>query len=76
MMNGIFGGMWFGWIFWIVLIALIIWVVIQFSNRNRNQSNQSTNIVEKETPLDILKKRYAKGEITKEEFERMKNDLM
>ena len=74
MMNGIFGGMWFGWIFWIVLLGLIVWFVIQFSNRNR--FNQSTNIVEKETPLDILKKRYAKGEITKEEFERMKNDLM
>jgi putative membrane protein len=28
-----------------------------------------------ETPLDILKKRYARGEIGKEEFEEMKKDL-
>jgi len=74
MINGMFGGMWFGWLFWIVLIAVIVWAIVQFNNRN--QPTNSTNIVEKETPLDILKKRYAKGEITKEEFEQMKEDLM
>ena len=29
----------------------------------------------RETPLEILQRRYAMGEITKEEFERIRNDL-
>lgn len=66
-----FGGMWFGWIFWIVLIALIIWLVVNQSNRNK----QIYQPPQQDSAIDILKKRYAKGEISKEEYEQMKKDL-
>lgn len=36
---------------------------------------QATNSPESETPLNIVKMRYAKGEITKEEFDQIKEDL-
>jgi len=72
MMNG-FGGMWFGWIFWIIIIVVFVWVVIQYNNRYQQRPPGDKP---GESAMDILKKRYAKGEITKDEFERMKKDLM
>lgn len=64
------GGMWFGGFFWFVIVILVIVLVL------RNKDTRPyipPNVLE--TPLDILKKRYAKGEISKEEFEKMKKDL-
>ncbi len=66
-----FGGMWFGWIFWLIVIALILWLVVNQLNRNKPNLENHIN----ESPLDILKKRYARGEINKDEFEEKKKDL-
>jgi putative membrane protein len=59
-----------GWIvmvlFWLFIIAGIILLI-----KNLRQPPESR----KETPLEIAKRRYAEGEISKEEFETMKKDL-
>ncbi len=59
-------------ILWIVIIGLIVWGIVALTRRGAFKSNAD----EKKTPLDIAKERYAKGEISKKEFEQIKKDLM
>ena len=65
-------GMGFGWIFMVAFWALVILGVVYLVKlvAGGSKSGQSN-----ESALDILKNRYAKGEISKEEFEKMKADL-
>lgn len=64
-------GMGFGWIISLILIAVGIWFVIRL---NQNQNNKGDSL--DQDPLEIVKNRYARGEISKAEFERMKKDLL
>jgi len=72
-----YGMPWFGPIislaFWIGLIVaiffLIRWLIV--STRSK-----STEISSGDSALEILKTRYAKGEINKQEFEEKKRDLL
>ncbi len=66
---GGWGGMFMGLIFLIVLI-LAIYLIVRAA-RGHGLGGSPFN----ESPLDILKKRYAKGEISKDDFEKMKKDL-
>lgn len=71
MMNWGWGGMIFQLLFWIVLIGVIIWGVKYIT-----VSGQRSTLSSGEGTLDILKKRYARSEIDKEEFEQKKKGLL
>ncbi|MDA8084749.1 MAG: SHOCT domain-containing protein [Nitrospiraceae bacterium] len=54
-------------IFWIVVIAGIVYFVRSTAVGKGRGSEESA--------LEILKKRYAKGEISKDEYEKIKKDI-
>lgn len=55
-------------IFWAVL-AVLIYVLVRATINRVGRDNKSND------PIDILRRRYARGEIDKEEFERLMADL-
>jgi putative membrane protein len=65
------GFMWFGWIFWLAVVIIVVWLIFRVRGDARYYHGHGPF----ETPLDILKKRYAKGEISKEDYDRMRKDL-
>jgi putative membrane protein len=75
---------------WIIfpIIGIIVMVVFMFlmmsrgggfmsrlDDRSRSPRGHPNDVHDSETPLAILKKRYAKGEISKEDYEEMKSEL-
>jgi putative membrane protein len=79
MMGGWGGGGWFGGIFMIIFWVLIIvgvvflirWLVQSTKGHSSPGWTGSSN-----RALDILRERYARGEINKQEFEEKKRDLL
>jgi len=63
-------GMIISLIFWVLIIVGLIYFFSWIIRRSKGESPKSS-----ETALDILKRRYASGEISAEEFARVKKDL-
>lgn len=72
MMDGIGHGLGMGW-WWIIgitILVAVIWVIVNRTNQQRSlQKNE-------QSAIDVLRDRYARGEIDKEEFEKRKKVLM
>jgi putative membrane protein len=59
-----------GGIIGLIFIVAVIWIIIRMTNQNVNQRSRDNK-----SALDILKERYARGEIDKKEFEEKKRIL-
>ena len=57
-------------LFWAVIIAAAVLIVRWLTMRN-----DQGKTLQLESPLDILKKRYAKGEIDSETFQKMQQEM-
>ncbi len=61
-----------GWIMWVVLIILVAIIAYLAWAMSKGRTALPRG---EESALDILKKRYARGELTREQFEQMKKEL-
>lgn len=68
-MDGFWGGG-FMMIFWLIVMIAGIAVFVKWL------TEKSSSSPKEESALDILKKRYARGEITREKFGNMKKEIM
>jgi putative membrane protein len=68
--NGMGFGMGWAWITGFVILGVIIWIVVKAANQKSPSGPTDT-----QSALDILKERYARSEISREEFEAKKKDI-
>lgn len=72
-MMGGFGMMGFMGFFWVLVLGLIIWAVVAVTRRSGESDSSSGR---GESALEILKRRYARGDVDKEEYEARRKDLV
>lgn len=73
MMGGFGGGWWMG-ILMVLVPILIIWSIVALT-RGDAWSSDHTQSRHGESALEVLRRRYARGDIAKQEFEEKRRDL-
>ncbi len=69
----------FMFLFWILIIGLVVWAIVQLAARSQSGSSNHQGAARsssQDAALEVLKQRYARGEITKSEFDEMRRDLI
>ncbi len=69
---GMMGGFGTMGIIWIVVLGLIIWAVVTAVHRPGESDSPARSA---DSALEILKRRYVRGDINKQEYEERKKDL-
>lgn len=64
-------GLLFNLVIIVGLVVLVVWAVKRFTNGTSNWNQLSGN----QSPREILQARYARGEITREQYQQMLDDL-
>jgi putative membrane protein len=59
-------------LFCVLVVVAIVWAVVSVS---RNTGQRNATQPRSKSPFDVLKRRYATGEINKEQFEEMTHNL-
>ena len=68
--NGMVFGMWWAWIPGLVILGFLIWIGVKQVSRDLRVAPQGT-----QAALEILKERYARGVINRDEFAEKKKDI-
>jgi putative membrane protein len=86
-MGGMMGGIGFGFGYGLIgllfsvaiivgVVLLVVWAVRQFSSNGQNSSTpRQSDGGAQPSPREIVEKRYARGELTREQYQEMLSDL-
>lgn len=68
-------GMIIGFVFWVLVVVGLIWLIV-WAVRKAGQGNMTSTLPPvNQSPKDIAQMRYARGEITREQYQALLEDL-